>query len=329
MKRIHPTRPAYRIRSEAGERKLCRAAVSSMAFMACLAIPTSTGAQSSPCGAAPCAHDTQGNLIVMGANAAIGGLTAGVRQWIDGGSLVDGFWRGAIGGVGTYAGKFVATRDYPAAGVAGRAIAGIGASVTRNASEGVGSFSRLVLPVGTFRLTWLQESRDLHVSIDAVASAALVGTYFSGIGAELDVRRTLATGAPVLKATEWESNWGWYGRHINGTIILGDSPDFGFLSPMWDKALAHERVHVLQYDQAHILWSEPFEDRLMEGLGAPSGLVRALDPSIHGLVFYGLSLLAPGINGPLEAEAHILSGTKSNESDGVWQLHGSLAELGM
>jgi hypothetical protein len=250
------------------------------------------------------------HAAVLAVNVALAGLTAGIRQWRSGGSFVDGLWRGGLGGAGTYAGKLIVTADAPGAGLAGRAVAAAGASVSRNAADGVPMFHRLVIPVGFVRMHWEPATGNFHTSIDVTGAGAVIGSYFAGVGASLDMRRTLSSGAPVFMAREWESDWGWHARHVAGTIVLrGDSPDDLRHDRFIARALAHEQIHVLQYDQAWILWSEPVERRALRALGASPLLVRSVDLSLHAGVLLGLNALIPYDARPWEREADILSGT--------------------
>lgn len=243
-------------------------------------------------------------------NVAIGGLTAGIRQWRKDGSFLDGLWRGGLGGAGTFAGKLLAASDAPAGGLTGRAIAGAGSSVSRNAADGRPLFHRIVLPVGPVRLHWQPAARRVHASFDAAGFAAFTGSYLTDIGASLDLKRSLASGTPVLMARNWETGWGWHGRHVAGTILLrGDQPHSLDHDRFLKLALAHERVHVLQYDQAYILWSEPVERQVLHRLGAPPLLVRSLDLSLHSAALLGLNLIIPYEDRPWEKEADLLSGT--------------------
>jgi hypothetical protein len=287
------------------------ALVTVLAAAAPAAVPAHVAAQMP---APPPLHEPQAivsdHAAVLAVNVALAGLTAGVRQWRSGGSFVDGLWRGSLGGAGTYAGKLIVSVDAPGSGLAGRAVAAAGASVSRNAADGVPMFHRLVIPVGFVRMHWEPAARSLRTSIDVTGAGAVVGSYLAGVGASLDMRRTLSSGAPVFMAREWESDWGWHARHVAGTIVLrGDSPDDLRHDRFIARALAHEQVHVIQYDQAWILWSEPVERRVLEALGASPLLARSMDLSLHAGVILGLNALIPYDARPWEREADIISGT--------------------
>lgn len=285
------------------------------AALSWVGVPASSVAAQNPGGAAvpvpgPSTDGLAEHVTALGVNVAIGGLTAGIRQWRKDGSFLDGLWRGGLGGVGSYAGKLLAGSDIPGGGLAGRGIAGAGASVSRNAADGRPLFDRLVLPVGPLRLHWQPSAGTVHASFDAAGFAAITGSYISSIGASLDLKRSLSSGAPVFMAREWESDWGWQARHVAGTILLrGDESH----NPEHDRfltfALAHERVHMLQYDQAYILWSEPVERSALRALGAPPFVVRSLDLSLQSIAVLSLNAVIPYDARPWEKEADLLSGT--------------------
>lgn len=249
-----------------------------------------------------------GQLVAAGANVLVGGLTAGIRQWRGEGSFREGFLRGAAGGMATYAGKRLVVEDFPAAGFAGRGVAAVGASMTRNASEGRSTFDRLIVPVGPFRLHWERGEGTLRTSLDLLGTATLIGMHLSSLDASLDLRRTFRAGAPVFLARN-HSGQSWHGRQLGGSVVLRDAAAGAYPSGFWERVMAHEQVHVLQYDQAYILWGEPLEKGLLGRLGVPEGVTRRVDLSLFVLGYAGLRLLVSDASDPWEVEADILSGT--------------------
>jgi hypothetical protein len=249
-------------------------------------------------------------VAALGANLLAGGLTAGIRRRLDGGSFRDGFVRGGLGGAGTWAGKRLAAEGFRGAGTLGRAVAAVGSSVTHSAGAGDPTFHRLLVPLGPFRLDWYPSEGSVFTSVDLFTVGGLIWIYSAGLGASLDIGRTLDSGVPVFMAEDWELEWGWHARQLGGSVILrGDAPGTrehgGFLA----RALTHERIHVIQYDQAYLLWSEPLERRLMAGMGLPPGAIRRLDLSLHGPFFTALGLLVSHDLRPWEVEAHIFART--------------------
>lgn len=84
----------------------------------------------------------------------LGGLTAGIVQRLRGGSFSDGFARGAVGGAVAYAGRRIAAERFDGAGLLGRQVGAVGASVVRNASERRPSLERLFFPAGPLHVYW-------------------------------------------------------------------------------------------------------------------------------------------------------------------------------
>lgn len=251
-----------------------------------------------------------GELLALSVNAAIGGLTAGVRQWQADRSFLEGFWRGALGGVGTYAGKRIVVSDFDGSGLLGRMVAAAGASVTRNASDGKPMFDRLTLPVAFFRFDWRPAYGEMHASLDIPVMTAIAGIYMSDLGASLDMSRTLSSGAPVFMARNWTVDRGWSGRQIFGTVLLrGDVPVEPDHDRLLEHALNHERIHVLQYDQSSILWNEPFETALLTRLGSPRWLISRFDFSMVAVSVSASKFLIPPELHVWEDEAHFMGRT--------------------
>ncbi|HSL71144.1 MAG TPA: hypothetical protein VK864_12940, partial [Longimicrobiales bacterium] len=138
-----------------------------------------------------------GQVTALGANALFGGLTAGVLQELRGGSFKDGFTRGVLGGSVTYVGKRVAGRRFDGAGLAGREISAVGASIVRNASAGRPTFESLILPLGPVNFHLSPKTRDLFVSLDVIGAAFLV---YGLAEPELhfQVGESISAGAPVF-----------------------------------------------------------------------------------------------------------------------------------
>lgn len=202
------------------------------------------------------------------ANMLLSGFTAGVIQEIKGGSFRDGFTRGALGGLIIYGGKRIAVDLAPGAGLIGREVAAVGASVVRNAADGIGSFDRLVLPVGIVRVYWTRApARQWNVKIDALAAG---WTIYGIMERELDfdVGKSLSSGMAIFETRNRILEFG-EGDHAGGVTNAGVI----YLShiPLWgrerlDRSFAHERVHALQMDQMFVTLSDPFDDALLTRL---------------------------------------------------------------
>lgn len=217
------------------------------------------------------------DAALLVANAVLGGLTVGLWTRIRGGEADDGFVAGLVGGALSFAGKRVAAEPWEGAGLLGRQVSSVGASVVRNASDGRAATGRLVFPVGPVRIYWEREpEREIRVRMDLPTVATAV--YALATDAELDAGRSLSSGALVFSRSDGEPS---PGRTVGATILLREDP---YLAGAERAAVfAHERVHVLQYDQALSSLGEPLDTWLV-GLFRDSPEGRWVDLGTIGVV---------------------------------------------
>jgi hypothetical protein len=247
-----------------------------------LALPLGAAAQclpslSPPESAAECRErypTWTGEMAAVGANALLGGISGGVLQELRGGSFRDGFLRGLAGGAVIYAGKRVAVERFGGAGLVGRQVVSVGASMVRNAGEGRGTFELIMLPLGPVRLYVQQSHPRVRVRADM---HSLVWTVWAVSESELDfdAAKSLSAGAPVFRtedrviiANDDSTHAG--GVVGSGVILLSDVPAFG--RDFARRVFEHERAHVLQMDQIFYTITDPFEDFVLERI---PGLRRA------------------------------------------------------
>jgi hypothetical protein len=246
-------------------------------------------------------------------NAALGGLTAGVLRRARGGSFREGFLAGAAGGALVYAGKRVAVERWDGAGLLGRELAAVGASVTWNASSGRGAFDQVMLPVGPVRL-YVRADSGLRVTpkldVAAVVATAVIATRPR---TGLDWGESLSSGALVFRRRDPGGELDWEGAQVAGVVVIRERPSFvphDAGEPTPEDALAHERVHVLQQDQVYLLWGAPLEDALVRGSRRGQAIHRHLDFGADVLLLgVGVAALDYGSR-PWEREAYFLSGTR-------------------
>jgi hypothetical protein len=207
-------------------------------------------------------------LTLAGVNAALGGATAAVFRLARGEPLADAlaaFWTGAAGGSLTYAGKRVAVERFRGAGLVGRPLASVGGSMVSNASAGRAPLSRLVFPVGPVRV-YAGSATAPRITLDVatvVASAVFIGVY----DARLDPGASLSSGSLVFRGRGSSPGL----TSAGATLVWSDMP-----ASEGPRLLAHERVHVLQYDQAFLSWGEPLERWALRP-GPDAGLWRHVD----------------------------------------------------
>ncbi len=247
-----------------------------------------------------------GEITLLGINALVGGVTAGLWQELSGGSFEEGFTGGVLGGSVHYAGKRLAAESFPGAGFLGRQVAATGASIVRNVSDARAPLDSLGLAVGPLRL-YLSPARPLHPRMEADlhelywTTHGLVDGQFT-----MDVGASLSSGAAVFRSDR--QLYGSRDRRLRGATVGGAV----FLGPLDAETergtLAHERAHVLQLDFLYHAWFRPLEDRLAQRLPR-RGLVDRFD---YDALFIGLqsgthALGWPGrLTAPLEVEAGFL-----------------------
>ena len=225
-------------------------------------------------------------VAVLGANALLGALSAGIWQEIRGGSFRDGFTRGAFGGVIGYAGKRIVAYHFPGAGLLGREVSAVGHSIIRNAAEGRGTFSRVALPLLFFpaRVQLGDWGRDARVRVDALS------LWYFAYGLiepklELDWGRSLSWGAAVFATDSLDFVTAGHvvpAQATLGTIFINRRL---YAASAIESVAAHERVHVAQADVIPLAWGDALDDWLearVPGLGwisryvAPNTLTAAL-----------------------------------------------------
>jgi hypothetical protein len=218
-------------------------------------------------------------ISLAGANALLSAVSAGLAQELRGGSFRDGFTRGALGGLLIYGGKRVAVQDFGGAGLLGRQLGSVGGSIVRNASDGLGTFDRVVLPVGVTRVYWDRTApQRWQVKVDALA----LGWTIYGIvepELELNIERSFSAGTPVFqtqdKIIELEQSGHAGGTVQSGVVFLSNVRAWG--DPFLQKAFAHERVHMMQMDQIFLSWNEPQDDRALRLIPGGAHVARWVD----------------------------------------------------
>jgi hypothetical protein len=276
-------------------------------------LPAPASGQCSMFGEVQCPLDAPrwvGEFATLSANALVGGLTAGLARTLRGGSFGDGFVRGALGGAVVYGGKRLAAERFEGAGLAGREVAAVGSSMVRNAADGAPLLERLVLPFGPVRLYVRPAARSVRPKLDALA---LGWTLYGVLESELtfDLGSSLSAGAPVF-ATDGKvirtsgDTLHAGGLAVSGVILLADVPAFGdvFLA----RALAHERVHVLQGDHIFTMWTDPLWEWVLPELPGGRVVDSIADVDLSSAVFRLMAVLFPDHDDrPWELEAAFLA----------------------
>lgn len=251
-----------------------------------------------------------GEARVLGINAAIGGLTAGVLRHARGESFWRGFLGGALGGGVSYGGKRISGERFRGAGFLGRETAAVGASIVQNAAESRGLLDQVILPVGPVRMYVDRTAKTpLRAKVDL---AGLVSTAYAAAqpNSRLDIAASLSAGAPVFYLRpRYDGPTIHAGAHHAGVIRLRSE------STSWSEvsrrqlilAQAHEQVHVAQYDFSFIVWSEPVERRLLSLVPGGDRMHRYVDLGLNVGAWAGLNALIDYEDRPWEKEATFLT----------------------
>ena len=255
-----------------------------------------------------------GEVTSFGVNSLLGGVTAGLMQEARGGSFADGFTRGALGGALIFGGKRIAVERFAGAGLVGREVAAVGSSIVRNAADARPSLERLVLPLGPVRLYVQRDSAGVRVSPRLDLVTALATGYAVAVAElEWDAADSWSSGAPVFRVEDrlirsrgdeqGPREIGAAGITRAGAIYLSDIPGLDYAEDF-----AHERVHVIQYDQFFWTWTSPAEEWLLERVPGGRRLGRYLDLNLSPLVTQGLQLAFKRYeHRPWELEAEFLA----------------------
>lgn len=271
------------------------------AFVASAPAPAFTQRPWSPPPSPLRAHDK--SVAVLGVNVLTSAVGAGVLARLSGHS----FWRaaavGAGGGALGFAGKRLAVQRFDGAGLLGRQLSSLGASVAQNAVSGRDPLDRIAVPLWIGRIYIERgEERSVHARLDLVA-AILTTAAILDDKAHFDLGRTLSNGAPVFLQESAVPRW--RGAQLAGVVWIEDI----FGPEDLEGTLAHEMVHVLQHDGAFTSWTELPEQHVLARI---PGLRRAapwVDIGVHSGVRAGLNRMIDYESRPWEWEARLLSGT--------------------
>ncbi|HUF49607.1 MAG TPA: hypothetical protein VMN60_02160 [Longimicrobiales bacterium] len=251
-----------------------------------------------------------GEAAALGVNALLGGVSAGVMQKFRGGSFSDAFLRGLAGGAVIYGGKRVSSERFGGAGLVGREVAAVGASMVRNAGEGRGVLEQIALPVGPVRLYVQASAPRVRVRVDASTTVWLLWAIHSP-DVHFDAGMTLSAGAPVfltrnqIIVTDGDTTHAT-GIAEPGILFLADVPVFG--REFARRTFEHERIHVIQMDQVFFTMTDPVEDAALARLPYVRRLGDYIDINLSSLLLGLIGARIPRhLDRPWETEAIFFS----------------------
>ncbi len=273
-----------------------------------------TGAESQGCGRPhPDFGDAPGwvsGASLLAVNAAVGGVVAATVQAVRGERVVPAFLAGVAGGAVAHAGKRVAASRFDGAGLLGRQVGALGASMVRNGMEGRGLLEEVMLAVGPVRMYVRPASPggSFRARVDATALAAAVWAIWEP-SFRFDPGESLSSGSLVFRVEDRAMRMPWSrtelcGAELSSTILMSR------LFPAADDArvFAHERVHVLQSDFVEHVVSDPLVGWLTRDTGLHVATRHVEVNMGEGLFEVAERLLVlPYRQRPLEVEADYMS----------------------
>jgi hypothetical protein len=255
-----------------------------------------------------------GTFEVASGNVLLGALTGGIAQKLRGRSFKDGFTRGALGGLVTYAGKRVTAKRFAGAGLLGREMAAVGTSIVRNAGDAQPSFGRLILPFGPVR--FYVTPRSLRASRIRVDVFSLGWTIYGIAEPKLffDASQSLSAGGPVFRTHNRYLRFKGDtldagGLAVAGNLLVGDIPLFGRAALL--RTIAHERVHTVQGDAIFATIIDPLQAKLLPRVPFGATANRFIDLNFSTDIITQLARFIPRHDDrPWELEAEYLARLK-------------------
>lgn len=213
--------------------------------------------------------EQRSQLHFLGASVLLGGASAGIVALLQGKPFGRGVLKGLVGGAVVYGGKRVAVEHWSGAGLLGRQVGLLGGSMINNGGTGRGTFEQVAFGFGPVRGYLNRQNGEFDWGLDVPGALAVLWGILDS-GQSFDPLQSLSSGAVVFQGEETVA--------LPGTIMYWRSRDVS--DPVRHAAwlryvLAHERVHVLQYDQTFFAVGKPTESWVaarLPDLGLPFAL---------------------------------------------------------
>jgi hypothetical protein len=208
--------------------------------------------------------DVPSELGYLGLNALVAGLAGGLAQAWQGGCFVCGLTRGALGGGIAFGGRLVAAEDFAGAGLLGRQVSAVGASLARQATRKDGELL-LMLPIGPLHLHVAEGPEGWRVRPKVNGPSVLLS-----VGLMLDPRASIDWSESASSGVAvWDVPGPFLGRErYGGLAVASNLLLFGPAAAGRDpRVSAHERIHILQWDFAFSAWGAGAEEAALDALG--------------------------------------------------------------
>jgi hypothetical protein len=246
---------------------------------------------------------TSARLSDVAANAAIGGIIAGARSLLRGGSVVRPVALGALGGGVQGLGRQVAASSFSGSGLVGREVSAVGISLTHwGATDSLVFFA----PVGPVMLEIRPGAAQSLRARVSLFDLATLGTQIANRQSRFDLESSVSSGAPVFLRPQVDMPLDAQesGFAQVGTIFLARE------EPAQLRAFItrHESVHILQWDALSQLVALPLERTLVSRIPGGAWLEQYVD--VGALAPLGAYIVAKQIQyeqQPWEREAYKLT----------------------
>jgi hypothetical protein len=246
----------------------------------------------------------------VAANAAIGAAVAGVHAAVRRRPVAPALLRGLGGGAVLGVGKQIAGQRFAGAGALGRLVTTAGAAGVATVP---GDSLALLLPVGPLMVELRPGARDrVRPRVNAWTSAVLVAAALDG-ASRFDARASLDAGAPVFRRPSGRMPWGTneLGFTFPGVVFVNDVLDLEEQATTRRQIVAHEAIHVLQWDAYHATVTRSAERALMARAPGGRRLLRWVELEVAApLSVWMLASRVPYARHPWEREAYWLSGQR-------------------
>ena len=239
-------------------------------------------------------------------NVAIGAATAGVWSAINHRPVARSVGRGALAGLGVFAGKRIIANGRSADWWIGRQLASIASSEVANAGRGAPVLDHFVLPAGPVRLHVNRRAkRKITPKID-VLSAGATAFVATREGTRFAWKESLATGTLAFLQPEVSEN---IGGSVLGVMTISELAPNGDFPPLQSKRqiMSHELIHNAQYDFIFSSISDPLQSILSAKSSVTRKLFRYVDVNLAAPLQIAANGLIDYNDRPWEREARYLA----------------------
>lgn len=222
------------------------------------------------------------HLFYVATNTALGMIGSALTAWVKGNPIDRALFGGAVGGAVTWTGMRVLGTEKRELAFVGLQTASLGASIARNAGNGIGLLDELTFTPYPLYVTFRPNDPDARFSVRLSAGAVVATAWFlseSEWDLEPDWTKSMWAGVLVLRSPKaWEplANGttfscptdkpcvgGLLGRQASGVVFY----TAGQGAAVARQVLTHELEHVAQFSRESIPYAVPVSDAMLSLFG--------------------------------------------------------------